>query len=53
MTLNELYRLAEDKGIDVSAFPLPESGSLALEMSGRCYIGMDISGRGGGRAPGP
>lgn len=45
MTLNELYRLAEDKGIDVSAFPLPESGSLALEMSGRCYIGMDSSKR--------
>ena len=45
MTLNELYRLAEDKGIDVSAFPLPESGSLALELDGRQYIGMDSSKR--------
>ena len=45
MTLNELYRLAEDKGIDVSAFPLPESGSLALELDGRQYIGMDSSRR--------
>lgn len=45
MTLNELYRLAEDKGIDVSAFPLPESSSLALELDGRQYIGMDSSKR--------
>lgn len=45
MTLNELYRLAEDKGIDVSAFPLPESGSLALELDGRQYIGIDSSRR--------
>ena len=45
MTLNELYRLAEDKGIDVSAFPLPESGSLALELDGQQYIAMDSSRR--------
>lgn len=45
MNLNDLYRLAEAKGIDVSNFPLPESGSLALEMSGQCYIGMDSSRR--------
>lgn len=43
MTLIELYRFAADHGIDVSAFPLPESGSLALELDGRCYVGMDSS----------
>ena len=43
MTLSELYRLAEARGIDVSSFPLPESGSLALELDGRQYIGMDNS----------
>lgn len=45
MTLSELYRLAEARGIDVSSFPLPESGSLALELDGRQYIGMDNSRR--------
>lgn len=45
MTLNELYHLAEDCGVDVSSFPLPESGSLSLELDGRCYIGLDSSKR--------
>ncbi len=45
MTLNELYRLAEAQGIDVSSFPLPNSGSLALELGDRQYIGIDNSRR--------
>lgn len=43
MTLSELYRLAENYGVDVSFFPLPESNSLAVELDGRCYIGLDSS----------
>ena len=45
MTLQDLYRIAEDHGIDVASFRLPESGSLALERDGRQYIGMDNSHR--------
>lgn len=43
MTLQDLYRIAEDHGIEVASFRLPESGSLALERDGRQYIGMDDS----------
>lgn len=45
MTLQDLYRIAEDHGIEVASFRLPESGSLALERDGRQYIGMDDSHR--------
>ena len=39
--VNELYKIAEENGIEVLGFPMPESGSMCIEQGGRYYIGMD------------
>lgn len=39
--VNELYSVAEDSGIEVYNFPLPNTGSMSIEVNGRCCIGMD------------
>lgn len=41
MSLDDLYRLAEQKGHDIVRFDLPESGSVSLYMDGKCVIGID------------
>lgn len=39
-----LYRYAEKRNIEISAFPLPETASMSIEAeSGNCYIGIDYS----------
>lgn len=39
--LNELYDVANENGIDIYNFPLPNTGSMSMEVNGHCYIGMD------------
>lgn len=39
--LARLYRLAEQRGIPICRFPLPQAGSLCIETGGACYIGLD------------
>lgn len=41
--VNELYSAAEENGVEVLSFPLPETGSISIEQAGRCYIGIDSS----------
>ncbi len=38
---NDLYALAEQLGIVVLSFPLPNSESISLEIGNNCYIGID------------
>lgn len=38
---NDLYTLAEQLGIVVLSFPLPDSESISLECGDNCYIGID------------
>ncbi len=38
---NDLYALAEQLGIVVLSFPLPDSESISLESGDNCYIGID------------
>lgn len=44
--LVDLYRIAVQNGIDIDYLPLPETESLAIEESRKCYIGMDLHLRG-------
>lgn len=39
----ELYRYAEQCGIDVHCCPLPETGSLSLPLGDACHIGIDAT----------
>ncbi len=32
---SEFYRIAEENGVEVLGFPLPETGSLCIEQDGR------------------
>lgn len=42
ISLNSLYELAEDEGIEIYAFDLPLTGSVStMEPDGTCYIGID------------
>lgn len=41
--VDELYRIAEDAGIEVCRFPLPESESMSLPVGEKSVIGMDSS----------
>lgn len=41
MTAADLYALADAHGHACFGYPLPECGSLAVEIDGRCYIGLD------------
>lgn len=41
--VDELYQIAEDAGIEVCHFPLPESGSMSLPVGEKSVIGMDSS----------
>lgn len=38
---NDLYAFAEQLGISVLSFPLPNSKSISLESGDDCYIGID------------
>lgn len=39
-SLDSLYELAEDEGIEIYAFDLPLTGSIStMESDGTCYIG--------------
>ncbi|MBR6826273.1 MAG: ImmA/IrrE family metallo-endopeptidase [Oscillospiraceae bacterium] len=41
-TLTTLYDQAKQQNIEILSYPLPLTGSMALELEdGRCYIGMD------------
>ncbi len=41
-SLDSLYELAEDEGIEIYAFDLPLTGSVStMESDGTCYIGID------------
>ncbi len=40
--LSILYKQAEKEHISVLSYPLPQTGSLALQLeNGQCFIGMD------------
>ena len=42
--LSQLYDCAEESGIEVYDFSLPENGSISvMDEGGTCYIGMDAS----------
>ena len=42
--LPSLYHMAEVEEIPILSYPLPQTGSLALQLDdGRCYIGMDYN----------
>lgn len=41
MTTIELYEMAEQNGIDVQFFNLPETKSISAKIDGKCYIGLD------------
>ena len=43
--LNELYDVANENGIDIYNFPLPNTGSMSIEVNGHCCIGMDSTRR--------
>lgn len=36
-----LYRTAEKKQIHIICYTLQETGSMSIEMDGKCYIGID------------
>ncbi len=41
--LVSLYQTAEEQNIEIIPYPLPLTGSMALETEGgRCFIGMDF-----------
>ncbi len=39
--LRSLYTRAEQENIQILPYSLPQTESLAVELEGRCYIGMD------------
>lgn len=42
MTINELYSIAENECITVTAFPLTERGALSvMDSDGLCYVAID------------
>lgn len=41
MQLYDLYNLAEQRGITVISFNLPESEAMSVMLDGNCYIGID------------
>lgn len=43
--LNELYDVARENDIEIYNFPLPNTGSMSVEVDGCCYIGMDSTQR--------
>lgn len=47
--LQALYALARQENIAVTTYPLPRCGSVSVEVSGSCAIGLDPSVQDGGR----
>lgn len=41
MELNELYKIAEEKGIKVMDFPLPQNRAVTISTANGCYVGVD------------
>lgn len=41
MELEELYKLAEDKGVCVMDFSLPENKAVTINMGEECFVGVD------------
>lgn len=41
MELNDLYRLAEDRGVRVMDFSLPENKAITINMEEGCFVGVD------------
>lgn len=41
MELDELYKLAEDKGVRVMAFSLPQNKAVTINVGDDCYVGVD------------
>ncbi len=41
MELNELYKIAEEKGIKVMDFPLSQNRAVTISTNGGCYVGVD------------
>ena len=41
MELNELYELAENSGVQVMDFALPENKAVTINMGENCYVGVD------------
>ena len=40
MTTNNLYRLAEKKGVTVDRFTLTENGSIAIKHGDKMFVGL-------------
>ena len=41
ISLNDLYKLAEEKGIHVTDFSLPENKAVTIELNNSCFVGVD------------
>lgn len=41
MELDELYKLAEDEGVRVMDFALPENKAVTINMGEGCFVGVD------------
>ena len=41
MSIDDLYKLAEEKGHEIVRYDLPQSGSVSVCIDGKCAIGID------------
>lgn len=41
MRLSDLYEYADNCGIPVISFEMPESESISMSIDGQCYVGID------------
>lgn len=41
MELEQLYKLAEDNGVHVMDFSLPENKAVTIDMGKECFVGVD------------
>ena len=41
MELEQLYKLAEDRGVHVMDFSLPENKAVTIDMGKECFVGVD------------
>lgn len=40
-TTSDLYEFAEELGVTIDTVPLPENGSVSIEIDGDYYVGID------------
>lgn len=39
--ISDLHAVAEQNGVEIVSFRLPNADSMSTEVNGRCYIGLD------------